>query len=133
MPKTKISQDVRQDHKGRNYRVEYFAASGKIRQFIYVEDATKLPAGYVVPTPKVEERRPVLTLKPAAQLARRLAIVEARHSGERNTTKFQYDNPQDAQRLVDELCRPLMRFDGKEWYVVFPTTVDHYTQRHEEV
>lgn len=133
MPETKISQDVRQDHRGRNYRVEYYVASGRVRQFIYVDDATKLEPGYVVPKPPEAVRKVPIVRKIDEQAQkRRLAVVQFRRRNEREVEELKYDDARNAQALVDHL-RPLVRWTGKDWIALFPAEADHYVQYHEEI
>ena len=131
MPETKISQDVRQDAKGRLYRVEYYVNSGRIRQFIYVEPpSASTPMGYTIPQPVAKRAATQSSAKRETITLKRKSIVERADSLRKIKEVQEFDSSRAAQQFVDEICRPLMRYDGKEWHVLFPTETYHYVQYH---
>lgn len=123
---------VRQDHRGRTYQLGVYP-NGKVINVPAAADATNLERGEHIIVPEHQQHitkvRPIMKLKPT-EIAKRKAVVEYRHSGENTVFRRAYDTNETAQTIVDLVLRPLMRFDGKEWHVVFPSGMDYYAQYH---
>lgn len=132
MANYRLSEGVQQDHKGRLYRQAFFP-SGKFAGIIWVKNPTaETERAVTIPVIEEVKRRPILRAK-SGVASNHKAVVEWRYTGESMVKTMEVDSPAEAQQLVDEDFRPLMRFDGKEWHVVGNGLADYYVQYHHEV
>jgi len=126
--------EVRQDHRGRLYRVVYF--DNKItgqRTSVNLPYAPSPDAPVARTIPVAEEPKPKLRRRQAktGPDARRLMVIHYRRQGDKKTSELIQPN-KEGQRMVDEGIRSFLRSPdcGKTWVPVFGNEYDHFFQYH---
>ena len=126
---------VKTDARGRKFRI--LANSFGRQDIQYIQDSDA-PAGYSIPIP--EERKPVIKLKgkpidtstgkPVVHIPRRKHVVLFRRRGEKEIIRE--EAPNGSNGLAALIDSNLCRYDGKEWFPLFPSLDDHHVQWHED-